>query len=131
MAPRVSPTERIRAQIHDLFEGDVDLPEVVEQVARLSLRLTLQSVMEEFVCVELDRDRYERREEDSPEGYRNGFQPPRTIKTTFGPVELLAFPPPAGHMVMRLEDDSGRSVAPTRLVARCRAWSVGAARCSD
>ena len=88
MAPRVSPTERIRAQIHDLFEGDVDLPDVVEQVARLSLRLTLQSVMEEFVCVELDRDRYERREEDSPEGYRNGFQPPRTIKTTFGPVEL-------------------------------------------
>ncbi len=88
MAPRVSPTERIRAQIHDLFEGDVELPEVFEQVARLSVRLTLQSVLEEFVCVDLLRDRYERREEDGPEGYRNGFQPPRTIKATLGPVEL-------------------------------------------
>jgi transposase-like protein len=88
VAPRVSPTERIRAQIHDLFDGDVDLPEVVEQVARLSLRLTLQSVMEEFVCVELARARYERRGEEHPEGYRNGFQPPRTIKTTLGAVEL-------------------------------------------
>ena len=88
MAPRVSPTERIRAEINDLFEGDVDLPSAVEQVARLSVRLTLQSVLEEFVCVELLRDRYERRGEDHPEAYRNGFQPPRTIKTTLGSIEL-------------------------------------------
>ena len=88
MAPRVSPTERIRAEISDLFEGDVDLRSAVEQVARLSVRLTLQSVLEEFVCVELLRDRYERREDGGPEGYRNGFQPPRTIKTTLGSIEL-------------------------------------------
>jgi len=57
----------------------------VEQIARLSVRLTFQSVVEEIVLQVLGRDRYERRGGDSPVGYRNGFQPPRTIKTTFGP----------------------------------------------
>lgn len=88
MARRVSPTERIRAEIHDLFAGDVDLGSVLEQVARMSVQLTFQSVLEEIVCEELARDRYERRSADSPEGHRNGFQPPRTIKTTLGPVKL-------------------------------------------
>ncbi len=88
MAQRVSPTERIRAEIHDLFAGDVDLGAVLEQVARMSVQLTFQSVLEEIVCEELARDRYERRSPDSPEGHRNGFQPPRTIKTTLGPVKL-------------------------------------------
>lgn len=88
MAPRVSPTETIRAEIHDLFDGDVDLLSAIEQVARLSVRLTFQSVIEEIVLQELGRERYERRSEDGPVGYRNGFQPPRTIKTSLGPVEL-------------------------------------------
>lgn len=88
MAHRVSPTERIRAEIHDLFAGDIDLGSVLEQVARLSVQLTFQSVLEEIVCDELARTRYERRSPGSPEGHRNGFQPPRTIKTTLGPVKL-------------------------------------------
>ena len=36
MAPRVSPTEAIRAQIDELFSTDGDLLSVLEQVARLS-----------------------------------------------------------------------------------------------
>ena len=39
MAPRVSPTETIRAEIHQLFESGGELLSVVEQVARLSLSL--------------------------------------------------------------------------------------------
>ena len=46
------------------------------------------------------------------------------------PRKRLAFPPSAGHMVMRLEVDGGRSVAPTRSAGRCRAWSAAARRCS-
>ena len=88
MAVRVSPTEAIRAQIDQLFSSDGDLLSVLEQVARLSVRLTFQSVVEEVVCDELGRDRYERRSEESPDGYRNGWQPPRSLKTTLGPVEL-------------------------------------------
>jgi putative transposase len=88
VAVRVSPTEAIRAQIHELFASDGELLSVVEQVARLSVRLTFQSVIEEIVCEELGRDRYQRRTADSPEGYRNGWQQPRTLKTSLGPVSL-------------------------------------------
>jgi putative transposase len=88
VAPRVSPTEAIRAEIHELFASDGELLSVLEQVARLSVRLTFQSVVEEIVCEELGRDRYQRRREDSPEGYRNGWQQHRTLKTAAGPVQL-------------------------------------------
>jgi putative transposase len=88
VAPRVSPTETIRAEIHELFASGGELLSVVEQVARLSVRLTFQSVIEEIVCDELGRARYERRSVDSPEGYRNGWQQPRTIKTALGPVAV-------------------------------------------
>jgi Transposase, Mutator family len=88
VAARVSPTETIRAEIHELFASDGELLSVIEQVARLSVRLTFQSVVEEIVCEELGRDRYQRRREDSPEGYRNGWHQPRTLKTAAGPVPL-------------------------------------------
>ena len=88
MAVRVSPTEAIRAQIHELFESGGELLSVVEQVARLSVRLTFQSVIDEIVCEELGRGRYQRRSQDLPEGYRNGWQQPRTLKTSLGPVQL-------------------------------------------
>jgi hypothetical protein len=35
----------------------------------------------------LRRPRQQRRDEDGPAGYRKGYQPPSTVKTT-GPVEL-------------------------------------------
>jgi putative transposase len=88
VAVRVSPTEAIRAQIHELFASGGELLSVVEQVARLSVRLTFQSVIEQIVCEELGRDRYQRRTADSSQGYRNGWQQPRTLKTSLGPVEL-------------------------------------------
>jgi putative transposase len=88
VAARVSPTEAIRAEIHELFASDGELLSVIEQVARLSVRLTFQSVVEEIVCEELGRDRYQRRTADSSQGYRNGWQQPRTLKTSLGPVRL-------------------------------------------
>jgi transposase-like protein len=88
VAVRVSPTETIPAQIHELFASGGELLSVVEQVARLSVRLTFQSVIEEIVCEKLGRGRYERRTAGTPEGYRNGWQQPRTLKTSLGPVQL-------------------------------------------
>jgi putative transposase len=61
---------------------------VLEQIARLSVRLTFQSVVEKIVCEELGRERYPRRTAESSEGYRNGWQQPRTLKTSLGPVSL-------------------------------------------
>jgi hypothetical protein len=88
VAARGSPTQAIRAEIHELFASDSELLSVLEQVARLSVRLTFQSVVEEIVCEELGRDRYQRRTVESPEGYRNGWQPPPHAEDSLGPVSL-------------------------------------------
>lgn len=88
MSKRVSPTERIRAQIDELFGSERDLTEVLEEVGRLSLRLVIQSTLEAEVDAFLGRSRYERRTGESPAGSRNGWQPEATIKTTMGPVEI-------------------------------------------
>ena len=88
MARRVSPTERLRAQIDELFASDRELASILEDVARLSVRLMMQTAVEAEVDEFLGRARYERRSHDDRPGSRNGWQPPATVKTTMGPVEL-------------------------------------------
>ena len=88
MSVRVSPIEGIRDEIHDLFGSGRQLGDVLEDVARLSVRLVIQSVWEAEVTGFLERDRYARRDDDSPAGSRNGYQPPSTIKTTLGAVQV-------------------------------------------
>jgi putative transposase len=88
VAPRVSPSERIRAEIDTLFASDQDLSTVLEQVGRLTVRLWMQQALEAEVDTFLGRARYERRTEESPAGSRNGWQPPVAVKTTMGPVEI-------------------------------------------
>jgi putative transposase len=83
---RVSPVERIRAQIDELFASNQDLGCVLEEVARLSVRLVIQAALEAEVSEFLGRDRYERGERVRV-GYRNGHQPIE-VKTTAGPVVL-------------------------------------------
>ena len=89
MTERVSPTERIRADIDDLFATEGDLGETLEQVARLGARLLLQSALEAEVTEFLGRNRYERRAlaRAAKAGSRNGFAPV-TVKTTAGPIIL-------------------------------------------
>jgi putative transposase len=85
--PRVSPVERIRAEIDQLFaEPAHDLGDVVEDVARLGARLLLQTALEAEVTAFLGRDRYARGDR-TRSGHRNGHQPV-TVKTTAGPVTL-------------------------------------------
>jgi putative transposase len=86
---RVSPTERIHAQIDELFASEGDLRLVLEEVARLGARLLLQSALEAEVTEFLGRDRYVRSAsaENAREGSRNGYRP-LTIKTTAGPLTL-------------------------------------------
>jgi len=88
VAPRVSPTERLRAEIDELFASDQDLASVLEDVGRLTVRLLMQQAIEAEVDVFLGRLRYEKRTEEHPAGHRNGWQPPTAVKTTMGPVEL-------------------------------------------
>jgi putative transposase len=77
---RVSPTERIRAEIDQLFAADRDLGEVLEDVARLGARLLLQAALEAEVAAFLGRECYARGER-ARAGHRNGHQPV-TVKTT-------------------------------------------------
>jgi transposase-like protein len=89
VSARVSPTDRIRGEIDALFDGQRELAEVIEDVARLGARLIIQIAVEAEVEVFLGRARYQRKS-DVPEarpGSRNGFQD-LTIKTTAGPVTV-------------------------------------------
>lgn len=88
MARRVSPIDTIRAQIDELFGSGKELGLVLEEVGRLSVRLMMQTAIEAEVDAFLGRQRYERREEDAPAGYRNGHQPAVAVKTTMGAVEI-------------------------------------------
>jgi putative transposase len=89
VSARVSPTERVRADIDALFTGDGDLTEVLEDVARLGARLIIQTAVEAEVTEFLGRARYQRvgEAEDARAGMRNGYCP-TTIKTTAGPVTI-------------------------------------------
>ena len=60
MSVRVSPTEKIRAEIDVLFGGERELGEVIEDVARLGARLIIQTALEAEVEAFLGRARYQR-----------------------------------------------------------------------
>jgi putative transposase len=86
---RISPAERLRAEIDGVFAGGEDLSRAIERIAQLGAQLLLQSALEAEVAAHLGRDRYERAaaSEDPRAGMRNGYCP-TTVKTTAGPVRL-------------------------------------------
>jgi len=43
---QVSPTERIRADIDELFSSERDLAEILEEVGRVATRLLMQAAVE-------------------------------------------------------------------------------------
>jgi len=83
---RVTPIERVRAEIDALFGSDQPLGEVMEEVARLGVRLLMQAALEAEVTEFLGRERYAHGERVRP-GHRNGHAPV-TLKTAAGPVTL-------------------------------------------
>ncbi|BBY37537.1 hypothetical protein MMAN_16710 [Mycobacterium mantenii] len=89
MPARVSPTDRVRAKIDELFASDRELPDILEEVARLGAQLLMQAALEAEVTEFLGRERCQRAAAapDAQPGSRNGYQPV-TVKTTAGPVTL-------------------------------------------
>ena len=65
MPSRLSPTEKIRAEIEALFGSGRDLSEVLENVARLGARLIMQAAVEADVEEFLGRARYQRQAEEA------------------------------------------------------------------
>ncbi len=86
MPKRVSAIARVRAQIDELFSSERELGCVLEEVARLGVRLLMQTALEAEVCEFLGRQRYARGER-ARAGSRNGYGP-LTVKTTAGPITL-------------------------------------------
>jgi putative transposase len=86
---RVSPTDRIRYHIDELFADGRSLPEILEEVARLGAQLLMQAALEAEVTEFLGRDRYQRAAAcaDARPGSRNGYREV-SVKTTAGPVGL-------------------------------------------
>jgi putative transposase len=89
MPHRVSPTERVRGHIDELFASGRQLPEILEDVARLGAQLLMQAALEAEISEFLGRGRYQRAAacEDARPGSRNGYREV-TVKTTAGPVQL-------------------------------------------
>ena len=89
MPVRVSPTDRIRHHIDELFAADRPLPEILEEVARMGAQLLMQAALEAEVTEFLGRDRYQRAAacQGARPGSRNGYREV-TVKTTAGPVAL-------------------------------------------
>jgi putative transposase len=89
MPHRVSPTDRVRGHIDELFASGRQLPEILEEVARLGAQLLMQAALEAEITEFLGRDRYQRAAacEDARPGSRNGYREV-TVKTTAGPVQL-------------------------------------------
>src|SRR4029450_2296982 len=88
VAGRVSPTERLPAEIDELFASDRELASILEDVARLSVRSMLQTALEAEVEEFLGRARDQRRTDQGRPGSGNGWQPPAAVKPTMGPIEL-------------------------------------------
>jgi len=87
-AKRLSATERVRSEIDALFaDPERELGAVLEEVARLSVRLVMQAALEAEVGDFLGRERYARSEAATRAGQRNGYSP-ITVRTTAGPVAL-------------------------------------------
>ena len=89
MPVRVSPTDRIRHHIDELFADGRPLPEILEEVARLGAQLLMQAALEAEVTEFLGRDRYQRAAAcaEARPGSRNGYREV-TVKSTAGPVQL-------------------------------------------
>ena len=86
MTSRVSPTDRIRAEIDALFATDRDLGKVARGRRPPRRRLILQTALEAEVTEFLGRERYVRGDR-ARAGSRNGYSDV-TVKTTAGPVTL-------------------------------------------
>ena len=89
MPVRVSPADRIRHHIDELFADGRPLQEILEEVARLGAQLLMQAALEAEVTEFLGRDRYQRAAacEDARPGSRNGYREV-TVKSTAGPAGL-------------------------------------------
>ena len=83
---RVPPSERTKAAIRSLIEGESGTEDVKGDLMRLAMRMIVEQGLEAKSRDLLGRDHYERRE-DGNRGYRNGYRE-SGLKTAEGEVRF-------------------------------------------
>lgn len=80
MSKRVTPSERLRAEVDEVFASGADLATAIEQVARIGARLLLQTAIEAEATEFLGRERYARAAtcDGAREGSRKATATPRS-----------------------------------------------------
>jgi putative transposase len=84
---RIAPSEQIEQDLRAFLQGGMyGSQQPVSELVRLGAQLLVQKALEEEVRDQLERDRYERRQEGQ-EGLRNGYEPGR-IRSAEGEIVL-------------------------------------------
>ena len=86
---RIPPSEKIRKQIETLLNGDWETVEdFVSKFILLGSQLLAQESLEQEVTDYLEREHYQRRQDDQEHhGYRNGYRPAK-VDTAEGRIQL-------------------------------------------
>jgi transposase-like protein len=84
---RIAPSEQIEQVVQEFLQGGLyDNQQPVSELVKLGAQLIVQKALEQEVRDQLERDRYERRQEGQ-EGLRNGYEPGR-IRSAEGEIVL-------------------------------------------
>lgn len=84
---KLPPSVSMNKAVERLLAGGTDAGDLIGELLRRGSAAILQQSLEGEVTDFLGRDRYERREEGAPVGYRNGYRR-RRLKTRVGRVEI-------------------------------------------
>jgi len=84
---RIAPSEQIEQDLQEFLQGGLyNNQQPVSELVKLGAQLIVQKALEQEVRDELERDRYERRQEGQ-QGLRNGYEPGR-IRSAEGEIAL-------------------------------------------
>lgn len=83
MPNNLPPSEQMSKKLFELLDGQAETEHLLSELMRRGTERLIQEALEEEVTDFLGRERYQRSDEESPAGYRNGYRD-RTIKTAEG-----------------------------------------------
>lgn len=84
---RIAPSEQIEQDLQEFLQGGLyGSQQPVSELVKLGAQLIVQKALEQEVRDQLERDRYERRQEGQ-QGLRNGYEPGR-IRSAEGEIVL-------------------------------------------
>lgn len=84
---KLPPSVSMNKAVEQLLSDGSDAGDLIGELLRRGTAAILQAGLEGEVTDFLGRDRYERRSEDAPTGYRNGYRS-RRLKTRAGTVQI-------------------------------------------